>query len=153
GEGGNLVFSVTLSGTSTTATTVNVTPSSGSAVLGTDTGVQQVSTDGGVSWTTLGSSVVVPAGANGFQVRIATTNDGVIEGSETITLSAATAQNTAAIVGTGTITDGAVPTISISGPGDVNEAAGTVTYTVSLSSANAAPVSVNYSTANGSAVA
>ncbi|MFZ6820668.1 Calx-beta domain-containing protein, partial [Undibacterium sp. Ji22W] len=42
---------------------------------------------------------------------------------------------------------------SISGPGDVNEAAGTVTYTVSLSSANAAPVSVNYSTANGSAVA
>ncbi|MFZ6820700.1 hypothetical protein, partial [Undibacterium sp. Ji22W] len=32
GEGGNLVFSVTLSGTSTTATTVNVTPSSGSAV-------------------------------------------------------------------------------------------------------------------------
>ncbi|MBC3876152.1 hypothetical protein, partial [Undibacterium flavidum] len=84
-------------------------------------------------------SVVVPAGANGFQVRIATTNDGVVEGSETITLSAATAQNSAAIVGTGTITDGAVPTISISGPGDVNEAAGTVTYTVTLSSANAAP--------------
>ncbi|MBC3876136.1 Calx-beta domain-containing protein, partial [Undibacterium flavidum] len=54
GEGGNLVFSVTLSGTSTTATTVNVTPSSGTAVLGTDTGVQQVSTDGGVTWNTLG---------------------------------------------------------------------------------------------------
>ncbi|MBC3876174.1 hypothetical protein, partial [Undibacterium flavidum] len=68
------------SGTSTTATTVNVTPSSGTAVLGTDTGVQQVSTDGGVTWNTLGSSVVVPAGANGFQVRIATTNDGVVEG-------------------------------------------------------------------------
>ena len=34
GEGGNLVFTVNLSGTSTTATLVNVTPASGTATLG-----------------------------------------------------------------------------------------------------------------------
>ena len=116
GEGGNLVFTVNLSGTSTTATTVNVTPSSGSATLGTDTGVQEYSTDGGATWNALTGSVSVPAGSSSFQVRIATINDGVIEGSETMTLSASTAQNVTAVTGTGTITDGAVPTISLSGP-------------------------------------
>ncbi|MFC3176962.1 retention module-containing protein, partial [Undibacterium amnicola] len=133
-EGGNLVFTISLSGTSTTATTVTVTPSSGSAILGTDTGLQEVSTDGGATWSVLGSTVTVPAGANGFQVRVATINDGLLEGAETINLSAATAQNTGAVVGVGTITDGTVPTVSISGPADVNEAAGTITYTISLSS-------------------
>jgi T1SS-143 domain-containing protein len=151
GEGGNLDFTVTLSGTSTTATTVTVTPSSGTATLGTDTGTQQYSTDGGATWATLGATVSVPAGVGSFIVRVATVNDGVIEGGETITVGAATAQNTAAVTGTGTITDGAVPTLSISGPADVNEAAGTVTYTVTLSSASPASVSVNYGTANGSA--
>ena len=153
GEGGNLVFSVGLSGTSTTATTVTVTPSSGSAILGTDTGLQQVSTDGGTTWNTLGATVTVPAGANGFLVRVATINDGLLEGTETINLSAATAQNTSAVVGVGTITDGTIPTVSISGPADVNEAAGTITYTISLSAASVAPVSVNYGTANGTALA
>ena len=113
-EGGNLVFTVSLSGVSTQATTVNVVASSGTATLGVDTSTQQYSTDGGVTWTSLGGAVTVPAGATSFQVRIATVNDGVIEGSETITLSAGTAQNTSFVTSTGTITDGAVPTISIS---------------------------------------
>ncbi|MFC3179356.1 Calx-beta domain-containing protein, partial [Undibacterium amnicola] len=153
GEGGNLVFTISLSGTSTTATTVSISALSGTATLGADTGLQQVSTDGGVTWNTLGSSVIVPAGASGFQVRIVTISDGLLEGSETISLSAATAQNTSSVIGIGTITDGTVPTVSISGPAAVNEAAGTITYTISLSSASAAPVSVNYGTANGTALA
>ncbi|WMW79456.1 Calx-beta domain-containing protein [Undibacterium cyanobacteriorum] len=153
GEGGNLVFTVNLSGTSTTATNVSVTPSSGSAILGTDTGAQEYSTNGGVTWSPLTGNVSVPAGSSSFQVRVATINDGVIEGSETISLSAATPQNTSAISSVGTIIDGGVPKISLSGPADVNEAAGTVTYTVSLSNASQAPISVNYSTANGSATA
>ncbi|TXI96752.1 MAG: retention module-containing protein, partial [Burkholderiaceae bacterium] len=153
GEGGNLVFTVNLNGTSTTATTVNVTPNSGTATLGTDTGTQEYSTDGGVTWNTLGGSVQVPANTSSFQVRIATVADGIAEGNETITLSAATAQNSSAVTGTGTITDGAVPTLSISGPTDVNEAAGTLTYTVSLSSASPATVTVNYGTQNGTATA
>ena len=65
-EGSNLVFTVTLSGTSTTATLVSVTPSSGSAILGTDTGLQEVSTDGGATWSVLGSTVTVPAGFKRF---------------------------------------------------------------------------------------
>ena len=47
GEGSSLIFNVNLSGTSTTATAVTVTTSSGTAILGTDTGAQEYSTNGG----------------------------------------------------------------------------------------------------------
>ncbi|MEO8119085.1 MAG: retention module-containing protein, partial [Rhodoferax sp.] len=47
----------------------------------------------------------------------------------------------------------AAPSVSISGASDVNEAAGTVTYTVTLSSASLASVTVNYASANGAALA
>ena len=43
--------------------------------------------------------------------------------------------------------------MSISGPSDVNEGVGTVTYTVTLSNASATPVTVNFGTANGTALA
>ncbi|MBC3883456.1 hypothetical protein H8K35_18860, partial [Undibacterium sp. LX40W] len=153
-EGGNLDFTVSLSSTSTKPTTVTVTPGSGSAILGTDTGAQQYSVDGGASWNTLsGNTVSVPAGVSSFQVRVVTISDGLVEDNETITLSAATAQNNSVVTGTGTITDVAVPTVSVSGPAEVNEAAGTVTYTVTLSAASTAAVSVNYGTNNGTAVA
>ena len=46
-----------------------------------------------------------------------------------------------------------IPTVSIDGPAQVNEASGTITYTVTLSSATGVPVSISYSTANGSATA
>ncbi|WP_298014912.1 hypothetical protein, partial [uncultured Aquabacterium sp.] len=39
-----------------------------------------------------------------------------------------------------------LPTLIISGPADVNEAAGTVTYTVTLSNPSSTPVTVNYAT-------
>ncbi|MBR7799336.1 beta strand repeat-containing protein, partial [Undibacterium fentianense] len=152
-EGGNLVFTVGLSNTSTTSTSVSVAAASGSATLGIDTEGQEYSTDGGVSWNPLTGSVTVPAGASSFQVRIGTVIDGILEGNETLTLAAATEQNTAPVVGTGTIIDGAIPTVSIAGPADVNEAIGTVTYTITLSSVSTAPVSVNYATANGTAIA
>ncbi|WP_295006694.1 Calx-beta domain-containing protein, partial [uncultured Dechloromonas sp.] len=60
----------------------------------------------------------------------------------------------APVVGTGTITDNdGTPTLSIAGPDLVNEAVGTVTYTVTLSNPSASSVSVSYSTANGTALA
>ena len=155
-EGANLDFSVALNHTSTTPTTVTLTPASGSATLATDTSSSlQVSFDGGATWSPVsGSTVTVPAGAGGFVVRVPSVNDNISEPSETISLSASTVQNTAPVTGTGTITDNdGIPTLSITGPGLVNEAAGTVTYTVTLSNPSASTVSVNYGTANGSATA
>ena len=40
--------------------------------------------------------------------------DSIAEGNESFTLSAATARNVGAVVGTGTITDGSLPVVSIS---------------------------------------
>ncbi len=152
-EGGNLDFSVTLSNSSTTPTTVTLTPASGSATLGTDTGSVLVSFDGGVSFVPVsGSTVSVPAGASSFIVRVPSTDDALSEGAEVLTLTASTAANAAPVVGTGTITDNdGTPTLSISGPVTVNEAAGTLTYTVTLSNPSASTVTVTASTSSGTA--
>ena len=154
-EGGNLDFAVTLTTTSTTPTIVTLTPASGSATLGTDTSPLQVSFDGGLNWApVVGGTVSVPAGNTGFTVRVPTVNDNISEPSETITLGAATAQNAAPVVGTGTITDNdGTPSLVITGPALVNEAAGTLTYTVTLSNPSSSTVTVGYNTANGSATA
>ncbi|MBK9219128.1 MAG: hypothetical protein IPL70_12310 [Uliginosibacterium sp.] len=48
--------------------------------------------------------------------------------------------------------DGA-PTLSITGPATIDEAAGTATYTVTLSNPSPPPVTVAYGTANGTATA
>ena len=152
-EGGDLNFTVTLSNTSTTPTTLNLTPASGTATLGVDTGTAQVSFDGGASFVNLTPTVSVPAGVGSVIVKIPTILDGIVEGNETLTLGASTPNNTAPITGTGTITDGAIPSLSISGQTDVNEAVGTITYTVNLSSASTSTVTVNYATSNGTATA
>ncbi|MFC0348983.1 retention module-containing protein, partial [Undibacterium danionis] len=152
-EGGDLVFTVNLSGAGVVSTPVSVNAVSGSATLGLDTGNQEFSVDNGLTWNPLTGSVLVPAGSNSFQVRIATLVDGIIEGTETMGLSAATAQNSGPVTGIGTILDGTVATLSVSGPANVNENAGTVTYTVTLSAASIAPVTVNYGTVNGTAIA
>ena len=154
-EGNNLDFTVTLSNTSTTPTVVNLTPASGTATLGTDTSnALQVSFDGGTTWSPVsGGSVSVPAGGNSFIVRVPTVNDNISEPSETMTLGAATAQNVAPVVGTGTITDNdGTPTLSINDV-TVNEAAGTMTFTVTLSNPSASTVTVGYNTTDGTATA
>ena len=156
-EGGNLDFSVTLNHTSTTPTTVTLAPASGSAILGTDTSAAFA---GLFRWRRhlgprlrlhrLGTRRCLwPLSC----VCLASTTASS-EPSETFSLSASTPQNAAPVVGTGTINDNdGTPTLSIAGPALVNEAAGTVTYTVTLSNPSASTVSVNYGTANGSATA
>ncbi|MBC3883462.1 hypothetical protein H8K35_18905, partial [Undibacterium sp. LX40W] len=88
-EGNALVFTINLTGTSTTTTAVNVNAISGSATVGVDTGAQQYSVDGGATWLNLAGAVNVPAGAQSFLLRVATIADGVAEGTESITVSAA----------------------------------------------------------------
>ena len=153
-EGGNLDFAITLTHPSTTPTTVTLSPVSGSATLGTDTTPAEVSFDGGTTFTPIsGSSVDVPAGSTGFIVRVPTVVDGTSEPTENFTLGAATPHDASPVVGTGTILDPSVPVLSIAGPVDVNEAAGTLTYTISLSNPSSSAISVDVATADGSATA
>ncbi len=151
-EGGDLDFTITLSNASTTPTVVTLGTPTGSAVYGTDTAPAQVSYDGGSTFTAIaGWSVSVPAGVTSFIVRLPTFDDALGEPAETITGTAATAANAAPVAGTGTILDNDTPVVSISGPVTYNEAAGTATYTVTLSNPATATVSVNYATVAGSA--
>ena len=153
-EGGNLDFAVTLTNASTTPTTVTLAPASGTATLGTDTQPAQVSFDGGTTFVpVVGTTVSVPAGATSFIVRVPTVNDPLGEPTEAMSLGASTPVNTVPVVGTGTITDNDTPVVSISGPVTYNEAAGTASYTVTLSTSATTPVTVNYATANGTATA
>ncbi|WP_159098884.1 Calx-beta domain-containing protein [Aquabacterium olei] len=165
-EGGNLDFQVTLSGPSATPTSVTLTLGTSGlanpATLGTDTGTPSVSFDGGQTFTPITvnpdgtATITVPANtpADRVVVRVPVSPDAISEPTEAIKLGASTPSQATPVEGTGTITDGtSQPTLSISGPAEVNEAAGTVTYTVTLSNPSASPVTVNYATQDDTAKA
>jgi hypothetical protein len=139
-EGANLVYTVTLSNASSTTTSFAYTAGSGSAAaadFGTPTFSNGVTLSGG--------TLTVPAGVTSFTVTLPTTQDALDEADETVPLSVG------GVTGTGTITDDdAAPSLSI-GDVTVNEAAGTATFTVSLSAASGQTVTVGYGTANGTA--
>ncbi|MFN5746237.1 MAG: Calx-beta domain-containing protein, partial [Methylococcaceae bacterium] len=79
----------------------------GSGTVGADTGPGLEYWDGS-RWIEYTAAVAIPAG--GLKVRVAITNDGIYEGSETVTLRATPAGGTAAS-GTATITDDGTGTI------------------------------------------
>ena len=120
-EGKALVYEVALDAPQAD-TPVELTLKNGTATLGTDTGKPvEISTDGGTTWTpvTPGSdgkfTATVPAGSeNGVKVRVPTVTDTVTEQDETLTLDAATADQTTPATGTGTITD--VPPVAPQAP-------------------------------------
>jgi Ca2+-binding RTX toxin-like protein len=155
-EGGVLDFTVALNVAGTAATPVSLAAQDGSAVQGVDWSLPiEVSFDGGTSFTALfGGAASVPAGVAQFIARVHAADDAQAESTEAFTLSAATAANAAPVVGMGTIVDNdGAPVLSISGPLVAVESEGTLTYTVSLSRASAALVSVAYASSNGSALA
>jgi Ca2+-binding RTX toxin-like protein len=157
------VFTVGLSAASATATTVTLALANGTATVGTDTGATaalQYSTNGGTSWTT-GTSATIAAGQTSLLVRTAITDDRLEEGLEnfslTATRSAGSTANTLA-TGYGLISDDsasmasdyATSLITIS---DVvaDEVTGYGVFTVNLSQAPTAAVSVNLTAVAGSA--
>ena len=149
-------FTVSLSNPSATATTVSLSTTAGTATAGTDYGTTlQVSTDGGTNWVNA-SSATIAAGATSVLVRAPITNDTLDEIDETFSLTATrTAGTTTNGAASGTATlldDDATPTLSINDV-TVNEAAGTATFTVTLSAASGQTVSVSYNTGNGTATA
>ncbi|MBI3712274.1 MAG: retention module-containing protein, partial [Burkholderiales bacterium] len=131
-EGGTQEFVVHLSGQGFAPILLNLALQSGSAQVGVDTSTQMVSVDGGVTFVPLNGSVLVPVGVDNVIVRVTTIKDGIIEGTEALSLVASTSNNPHVVSGTGSILDSAVPIASITGPVDVNEASGTVTFTVAL---------------------
>ncbi|MFC7298174.1 Calx-beta domain-containing protein [Herminiimonas aquatilis] len=143
-EGGALVYTVNVTGTSSTGTTFTYNLGGGSATAGTDYTATPTFTNG---VTLVGNVLTVPAGVTSFTVSIPTVNDVLNEASETVPLTIGAA------TGTGVITDNdAQPSLSINDV-TVNEAAGTATFTVTLSAASGQTVTVGYNTSNGTATA
>ncbi|MDB5899650.1 MAG: type 1 secretion target domain protein, partial [Ramlibacter sp.] len=141
-EGADLVYTVSLSNPSSTATTFAYSVGGGTASA-SDYGA--VTFSNGV--TLAGGVLTVPAGVTGFTVTVAGAQDGLDEPDESVPLTIGGVNATATIVD-----DDAPPTLAVAGV-TVNEAAGTATFTVSLSAASGQPVSVNYATSNGTAIA
>ncbi len=146
-EGTDAVFTVNLSNPSSSNLIYGLNLQNGSATSGDDynAGLTDASFSNGV--TISGGNITVPAGVDSFTVTVPTINDNIDEPSpETFTLTVG------GVTGTGNITDNdAAPTLAISGPATVNESAGTVTYTVTLTGESASDVTVNVASVGGTA--
>ena len=128
----------------------------GGADFGTGgAGNLQVSTDGGTTWSDAASATIA-AGSTSVLVRTPITDDALAEADRDFTLTAATTAGTtrnASATGTATIIDNdAAPSLTIDDV-TVNEAAGTATFTVTLTAASGQPISVDYATSSGTATA
>ncbi|MCA9047515.1 MAG: hypothetical protein KDA89_02230, partial [Planctomycetaceae bacterium] len=142
-EGGTASFAVTLNAAPTSNVTVNYATASGTATSGSDFTAKT------------GTLTFTPTGALTQQITVATTDDTAVESAETftVTLSGASGATIGTASGTGTINDNdtaALPVLSIGNAAAVTEG-GTSTFTVTLSAAPTANVTVNFATAGGTA--
>lgn len=146
-EGGTLVFTITKSGTASGTTTVNYATADSSAVAGSD-------------YTAASGTLTFLATDTSKTVIVATTDDAVRESAETMLLNLSNATGGATIIdgqGTGTIVDNdtfACSSVSftVAGNGPVTE--GVVSsFTITKAGTATGNCSVNYATANGTAVA
>ncbi|WP_413699249.1 Calx-beta domain-containing protein [Psychromonas sp. KJ10-10] len=146
-EGEAEIFTVSLSNPSTQDVSVDLTSVTGTAIASDfDATNMQVSTDAGVTWTNATSATIV-AGETSVLVRIPTIDDAIDESAENFTLTATvTAGDTTNVSSTGTAVindnDGE-PELSIDDV-TVNEDAGSMTFTVTLSNASSSVVNVDY---------
>jgi Calx-beta domain len=142
-NGGNLVYTVTLSAASTSSVTVAYSTAPGTATAGTD-------------YTTQTGTLTIPAGQTSGTISVPILNDSAVEPNETVLLNLTnpTGATIADAQGSGTITNddqASAPTLAVS---DVTVSeGGAALVTVSLSGPATGPVSVAYGTAPGSAVA
>ncbi len=149
---GFAVFTVSLSNPSAFQTSFALAVTPGTATPG-DYGAPQYSLDGGQTWAP-GNGFSLPPGALSALVRVPVLDDAVTEGSEAFSLTATRIDGVttnASATGSATITDNDAPVLSIADASTINEAAGTVQFTVSLSSPSAQTVTVFYSTSSASA--
>jgi RTX calcium-binding nonapeptide repeat (4 copies)/Calx-beta domain len=148
-EGDNVVFNVGLSGTSTTATTVDLALVSGTATSADFAATLQYLD--GINWVNaIDNKATVAAGQSSVQVRTLAVADGVYEGAETFMLKAS-ANGGAQIAGTGTINDIA-PTVNAVSNVSATEGQLAV-FTVGLSGTSTTPTTVNLTLTGGTATA
>ena len=144
----NLAFTVKLSAAASGPVTVAYATSNGTARAGQDYVAQT-------------GALTFAAGETSKVVNVRVTGDTAVEGNETVRLTlsapAGAVIKDGAAVGTIVNDDStALPSLSISDASSAEgsaAASGNTTFTVSLSSAAASPVTVNFTTANGTAVA
>ena len=153
---GTATFTVTLSNPSSSTITVDYATAGDTATEGDD-------------YTGVSGTLTFDPNVTSQTITVPIANDDTYEISEQFFVNLSNPTGGATIgdgQGVGTIVDdgsGPVPpggtpdddrpTVSISGPVDVNEGAGTVTYTVTLSNPSAHPVTVDVATSDGSASA
>jgi aryl-phospho-beta-D-glucosidase BglC (GH1 family) len=143
----NASFTVTLSKAATTPVTVGYATSSGTATSGTD-------------FTAASGTLTFAPGVTSQTITVKVTGDTTVESDETfnVALSSPSGATIARGTAVGTITNDDVapaPTISIANASVAEGNSGTsnASFTVTLSNASTAPVTVGYSTSNGTATA
>ena len=139
---GNAQFTVTLSPASAKTVTVNYATADGTAAAGTE-------------YTSASNTLTFTPGITTQNISVTIADDTADEEDKTynVNLSGAVNASITGSTGLGTITDDdAEPALSIDDV-SVAEAAGNAQFTVTLSPASAKTVTVNYATADGTAVA
>ncbi|MFV8449943.1 Calx-beta domain-containing protein [Vibrio campbellii] len=166
-EGDPATLDVTMSNASTTDTVVSMTLADGTA----DGGVDYTNTQVTITYADSSTEVVpvnpdgsfdvtVPANETTYSITVSTTDDDLFEGSETFTLSGATAVQTAPAEGTGTIVDDGSgpgpdpdddrPTVASISSTSVNEG-DPATLDVTMSNASTTDTVVSMTLADGTA--
>ena len=140
----NLVFTVITSQTSISPITVTYTTADGTATAGTD-------------YTATAATLTIPAGAASLAVVVPVTHDALVEPNETVVfnLTASTVATLADTQGVGTIVadDGLLVSIGDKTSTEGNSGTTPITFKVTLNSAPAGAVSVDWATADGTATA
>ena len=142
---GDAMYSVAITGQSASTVSVNFATADGTAVAGKD----YTQTSGPLTWLS-GDTSAKP-------IPVPILHDLLNEGNENFSVSLSNVSSSATVA-TGTVTttivdNDATPTLAITGPASVDEAAGTATYSIAITGQSAGTVSVNFATAPGSAVA
>ncbi len=140
----NMLFTVTLSATSLAAITVNYATSNATALAGSD-------------YLAANATLTIPSGASSGTITVLVNGDTTNEPDETftVTLSNATAATINSASATATIINDDLPTLSISNASVVegsNLGSTNLIFNITLSVAAPNIVSVNYATADGTAL-
>ncbi|MBR7799896.1 beta strand repeat-containing protein, partial [Undibacterium fentianense] len=149
-EGSDLVYTITLAGTTSNTSTYAYTLGGGTATATSDYATTPTFSNG---VSLVGSNLIVPAGVSSFTITVATVDDTLLESSTAETLPLAVA----GITGTGGILDNDKPTVisvepGAAGTGDNNVVEGNnLVYTVSLSAATSNASTYAYTLGGGTA--
>jgi Mg-chelatase subunit ChlD len=163
GTPGFAVFTVNLETASVAPVTLKFNLTAGTSTLGSDFGTttephhgMQISIDGGETWSTGTDETDVPLGVATVLVRVPLIDDTLDENDETFRLTAtrtSPGEPTVILNATATILDNDPPPDLSSANAQVSEDGGTATFTLTLSAPSGKTITLDWSTADGTAKA